>query len=463
MDMSRQQNESIKAQVLRHDTNVPRYTSYPTAPHFQDSPPNESYTEWLRAIPENGGTLSLYLHIPFCPSLCWYCGCNTKITRRYEPVMRYIDYLIAEIALTARTMHETMTVSHIHFGGGSPTILKPEDFTRIIQTIHTYYRVTDTTEIAVEVDPRAVDEHLPRVYAANGVNRISLGVQDFDEHVLAAINRHQPPELTRRAIALFRAEGISQFNFDMLYGLPKQTLDSMAQTINTVITLAPDRICLYGYAHVPWKMTHMRMIPEDALPDTQMRYDLNALGHDMLRKAGYDVIGIDHFARTDDSLALAQRNNRIYRNFQGYTDDDAAHLIGVGLTAISGLAHGYSQNAKDMGHYMRCLDAGELPVVSHHALSAADRLRGDVIEKIMCNLEADIGAICQNHGYDKDCLDADFAKLKPLYADGLLEFAGKRHICIPDISRPITRVVAAAFDAYLNSGAETRPQHARAV
>lgn len=440
---------ALKTILLDVDRAIPRYTSYPTAPHFKtvdlcDSP--------YAIIPANTA-VSLYIHIPFCPKLCWYCGCHTKITHRYDPVATYIDLLIREIALVEKTATDKISASHVHFGGGSPGILTGKDFTRVMDALRTAFAFTSKCEIAIEIDPREVTQSRVAAYAANGVTRISLGTQDFDQDVMRAVNREQPYELSATAMALFREHGIDNFNMDLIYGLPHQTTETMKATIDKVLTLSPNRISLFGYAHVPWMKKHMRLMDETALPDNDLRYDLFHTGAQMLEDAGYIPIGIDHFAKPDDLMALALTSGILRRNFQGYTTDQADTMIGLGLSSIGKTSHGFYQNHTDMPAYRTMIESECLPIARHCPLTEEDRIRGHIIERLMCDFAVDLAAYA-----------VDFSEsmrfLKPYQDRGLVIIDGT-HILIPTHARLAARLICSAFDSYL--APETEKRHARAV
>ena len=291
--------------VKRYSAPVPRYTSYPPAPHFSDAVGPEQYATWLEALPEHA-RLSLYLHIPFCETLCWYCGCSTRGVGRYEPVADYLKSLITEIKRVSTRVPRTHEATHIHWGGGSPNVLSPDDIATLSKATREHFHVTDNAEFAVEIDPRGLDRDRIAAFAQAGVTRVSIGVQDFDAKVQAAINRRQSFETTKEVIAAFRRHGIDAINIDLVYGLPHQTRDSVEETITKVLTLSPNRIAAFGYAHLPSRLKRQRLIDEAALPGIVERFaQANRLAH-ILSAAGYKRIGLDHFARADDPLALDQ-------------------------------------------------------------------------------------------------------------------------------------------------------------
>lgn len=448
--------------LLKYDKLVPRYTSYPTAPHFQPGFGGADYARWLADLPESA-KLSLYLHVPFCPKLCWFCGCHTKITRRYAPVEEYAGLLKREIEMTAAAIGPgKRIVSHVHFGGGSPSMLAPADFGALCDALRACFDIAPHAEIAVEIDPRQSGEAKIATYAKHGVNRASFGVQDFDAEVLAAVNRQQPFHCTYEAVKTCRDYGIDGINMDFMYGLPHQTVDTMRRAMDYAAGMAPDRIALFGYAHVPWMKKHMRLIPEQALPDAPARLDLFAAAAETLEAAGYVRVGIDHFARPEDSLARALREGSLRRNFQGYTDDGADALLGFGSSAIGRLPQGYVQNTIHNPQYKDRIAADDFAVEKCRPLTAEDRLRAAIIERLMCLMEADIPALLEETGFPPDFLDRELDSLAPMTQDGLVRIDGEKRISVLDAHA--ARPACAAFDSYLGAAAEAAPRrHARAM
>lgn len=453
--------KSLKENILKYDRLVPRYTSYPTAPHFKAMNDEALYQNLLMALPDNS-SLSLYLHVPFCTKMCWYCGCHTKITQRYNPVEEYSQLMMREIELIADAIPKQHHIMNIHFGGGSPGILRPNDFENMMEQIHQHFHVHQNAEIAIEIDPRGLSEANVIAYAKAGVNRISLGVQDFDDKVLESVNRQQPFELSETAVNLCRKHGINQFNFDLLYGLPHQTPQIMKETIEKALSLDPDRISLFGYAHVPWMKKHMRLIDETSLPDKNMRYDLFETGSDLLEKAGYLSIGIDHFAKIGDSMSIAAQNETLHRNFQGYTTDRTDALIGIGASSIGKMPLGYVQNAVDMPHYREAILAGKLAVQKFCPISLQDKLHGSVIERLMCDFKVDLGSECIQAGFPENYLDKYLSDLEDFKNDELIEITNNRHISIKPSAKHIVRIVCSVFDEYMAKISDT-PRHAKAI
>lgn len=450
--------------IDRYSRPVPRYTSYPTAPHFREGFPAETYSAWLAGL-EGHEPVSLYVHIPYCDTLCWFCGCHTKITMRYSPVATFVDALVKEIALVARHIGKRLPVGHIHWGGGSPTMLEEADMKRISDTIRANFDVTEETDFAVEIDPRGMTQERIDALAECGLTRASIGIQDANSEVQLAINRYQPMDETAHVADMLRRAGIGSLNLDLVYGLPYQTKERVIRTVDLALEFDPDRIALFGYAHVPWMKRHQRMINEDALPGVTERFDQAEAAAARLVTAGMERIGLDHFAKAEDGLALAQKAGTLHRNFQGYTTDTCDTLIGFGASSIGSLPGGYIQNLPDIGGYQRAVFEGRLPVGKGFTLSRDDIVRREMISRIMCNLSLDIEATAVEHGFAPEAFSDALERLQPLAKDGLVEIDGWK-IVIPDEMRPLMRNVAAAFDSYLNAPARktsTAGRHSLAV
>lgn len=431
---------------------VPRYTSYPTAPHFSATVGAPTVRHWLSQIPE-GEALSLYFHVPFCDTLCWFCGCHTRVVNHYGPIKAYVDLLLKEIGLVADALGSKRPVSHIHFGGGSPTILSVEDIDRVSAAIRDRFEVRADAEFAVEIDPRGLRPETIAAFARAGVNRASIGVQDVNPEVQRAVNRWQPIEVTREAIRSLRAAGITAINIDLMYGLPHQTVANVRATVDRAVELEPQRLAVFGYAHVPQMKKHQELIDTKALPDSEERLRQYDAVHARLVAHDYQPIGLDHFALPSDPLAVAQRVGKLSRNFQGYTTDGASTLIGFGASAISSYHQGYAQNATAVPDYRQALMREDLPVARGRALTSEDRFRGDIIERLMCDLFVDLEDVAQRHGRAVSLRD-EMATLRDLERQGLVLIDGA-HILVPDEMRAGVRLVCAVFDAYL------QPEHGR--
>jgi oxygen-independent coproporphyrinogen-3 oxidase len=427
---------------------LPRYTSYPTAPHFSNAVGCEIYVEWLRSI-EPSSSASLYLHVPFCRSMCWYCGCHTSITRRDEPIAAYVAALCREIDLVSEQVDRPIRIDHIHFGGGTPTIMMPELFAGLVDAIRHSFFVPSEAGVAVEIDPRTLTGEMIGALACGGINRASLGVQSFDPIVQRAINRVQSFEETAVAMEGLRRAGVMGINFDLIYGLPHQTVASCLDTVRKSVELRPNRFSVFGYAHVPTFKKHQRKIDDSVLPDSSERHHQSVAIASVLKKAGYVQIGLDHFALPDDPIEVAMRNGSLRRNFQGYTTDAGKVLLGFGASAIGHLEHGYVQNEVGIRTYLERISAGKLATARGFALSDDDRLRAEIIERIMCDFGADLGQVCGRHGVSPDTVLKTAHRLDDLISDGVVDLEGTS-LTVPEGSRFLIRSVVAAFDAYLD-------------
>lgn len=437
---------------------VPRYTSYPTAAQFHDGIDAWDYAGGLGRLPADM-PVSLYAHVPFCDTMCWFCGCHTKLTRRYAPVAEYLQRLKREVDMQAELAGER-PAAHLHWGGGSPTILSPGDILDLAAHIFRRFPRQADSEFAVEIDPRGLARETIEAMAEAGVNRVSIGVQDIDTRVQKSVNRLQSLDETAQVIAWLREAGIAAVNIDLIYGLPHQTAEGVAATARAIAALQPSRLAVFGYAHVPWMKKHMRLIDEASLPDGPARWaQAEAIARSLL-EAGYEAVGLDHFARPEDSLVQAMRAGRLRRNFQGYTVDSAEALIGLGASSIGALPDLYVQNAVPLDRYAAAIDAGRLPIAKGVRLSALDRLRRAVIERLMCDLRVDVAAVAKRFDMAPQVLLSAQATLQGLAEDGLVQMDGWR-LSVPEDYRPLVRLAAAAFDAHAIPAAT--PRHARAV
>ena len=434
------------------ERNVPRYTSYPTAPHFSKAVGPELYGEWLSKLLRDA-SLSIYIHVPFCTELCFYCGCHTKAVRKREPVDAYAQQLLDEIALLDRVGGRKLT--HLHWGGGTPSILGPAWLEVIAAKLASRFDLSALKEHAIELDPRRIDRALVRSLAAIGVNRASLGVQDVSPEVQRVIGRVQPFELVERAAEWLREANIANLNIDLMYGLPQQSVRDVARSAELAASLGPQRLALFGYAHVPWFKSHQKLIDQASLPGLAERLEQAQVAGETLIGLGYESVGLDHFALPADELCMAARERRLRRNFQGYTTDNADALIGLGASAIGRMPQGFVQNAPDLAGYSRAVAAGHFPIVKGLTLSDDDRLRSDIIERLMCDLELDL----DRFGGGAVGFAGELAALAPLAEQGLLRIDASR-ITVTTAGRPYVRIAAAAFDTYL---AASQKRHSVAV
>lgn len=447
----------LTSSLIRYAQPVPRYTSYPTAPHFHDGIDGACYARWL-AETDPHKPVSLYLHVPFCDQLCWFCGCHTKQVRRYDPVADYLDALGAEIALTATALSGRRRVSVIHFGGGSPTVVEADDIDCLRAKLDAVFDLRTDCEISVEIDPRNADHDKLDAWHRFGMTRASLGVQDFDPDVQSAINRLQSFEQTQAVVEALRGMGVGSINLDILYGLPLQTTETLRRTIDLAVSMGPNRIALFGYAHVPWMKKHQSLIDQSALPGPTERFDLASYGAALLAKAGYIPLGIDHFADENDNLSAAAADGTMRRNFQGYTTDEAEMLIGLGASSIGKLPQGYVQNTVSAADYIRKVRAGELATIRGFVLSPTDRIVGRLIESLMCNFSFSVTDLRRTFGSQVDLVLAD-AKRIAAEEKELVRFDGDLFQVMRE-GRPFVRTIASHFDRYL---ANSSARHSVAV
>jgi oxygen-independent coproporphyrinogen-3 oxidase len=427
--------------VTRYDVAGPRYTSYPSVVHWQSPLDGEGYRRVLRSAGGEDDPIALYVHLPFCASRCAYCGCNATVTHHTEVVNGYLDRLEHELAVVGGELGEGRRVRQLHWGGGTPNFLSEPQLVRAFAMLATRFAFDEGAELSIEADPRLVSRGQLRWLRALGFTRLSYGVQDLDPDVQDAIGRVQSEALVRDACELAREEGFTELNVDLIYGLPRQSATSFRRTLESVVALAPDRLACFGYAHVPWQRPHQKRIDVGTLPGTHARLDLLQLAVERLTDAGYEWIGLDHFARPDDPLAVAARERRLHRNFMGYTLMPAQHLVGVGVSAIGDVGGWYVQNTPKLGEWQRTLDAGALPVARAHRLTDDDRARREAIHHLMCNLELPY-ALLPEGGIE---IAARFAAFE---ADGLVEPRENRWVVTP-LGRLFLRNLAMPLDAYL--------------
>ncbi|WP_299620735.1 oxygen-independent coproporphyrinogen III oxidase [uncultured Tateyamaria sp.] len=423
------------------DAKVPRYTSYPTAPHFSDRVGSDQMQAWIKAVPA-GGQISLYIHIPFCRRLCWFCACRTQGTATAAPVAAYLETLFAEIDMLARTLPPGVRLNRMHWGGGTPTLLTPDMIAGLAGKIAGVLPFTPGAEFSVEIDPNEIDG--PRVDAlvAAGMTRASIGVQDFDPDIQAVIGRDQSFEITAQAVERLRDAGVHSLNADILFGLPHQTPERITDSVSKLLSLGPDRVALYGYAHVPWMARRQSLIPSDALPTPAERLNLFEIARKLFTWDGYEEVGIDHFAVPSDSLAKAQAAGQLKRNFQGYTDDQNDTLIGLGASSISRFPQGYAQNNPATSRYATAVRDGVFATAKGHAFQGDDLLRAAIIERIMCDFEVS----AQDFGAQADQARALMRTAAQAFDETLI--LQNDTLIIPPASRALTRLVARHFDDY---------------
>lgn len=437
---------SLAQLVARYDGRAPRYTSYPTAVQFTPAVDEATYRGWLRELPADD-PVSLYLHIPFCSRLCWYCGCNTRAVNRHEPVGEYVELLLAELALLEQALPGRMKASAVHLGGGTPNMLTPQELGAIFGALKAAFRFTPGYEVAAELDPAVLTREWVDAAAFHGLSRASLGVQNLDPVVQQAVNRRESFEDIARCVGWLRDVQIASINLDLMYGLPHQTTAATLATVDAVASLRPERIALFGYAHVPWMKAHQQLIDEAALPGPAERLEQSEAAAERLASLGYVRIGLDHFAAPHDPIAQALAKGHLRRNFQGYTTDTADTLLGLGASAIGSLPQGFAQNITQELGWRTAVKAGGLPVARGVALTAEDRFRGEIIERLMCDLAVDLDEVCARHRREAAELDQALTRLQPFVADGLVRIAGG-HVSAVGAGRLVIRSIAACFDAY---------------
>jgi len=454
------------ALLQQYDRPGPRYTSYPTAVEFSERFDERAYRERLRgAAADTGEPLSLYVHLPFCEARCTYCGCMTIITRKREVASRYLEYLEREIAMQAEALNGRKRVVQYHWGGGTPTYLSPAQIERLHGCVTRHFDVDPTGETAIEVDPRVTTPEQLRVLHGLGFNRLSMGVQDLTPEVQEAIGRRQSAALTRDLYDAARTIGFRSINLDLIYGLPRQTTETFNHTLSTVIAMRPDRVAVYSYAHVPWLRPHQKGIDSADLPDRGTKFELIGSAVDAFGEAGYEAIGMDHFALPHDDLAAAARARRLHRNFMGYTTRRAGDMVGVGVSAIGDLQGAFAQNVKKLTTYYGALDAGRFPIERGYALSADDLVRRHVITELMCNFYVDRGETSRRFGvvfdtyFDRE-LSALAAPGGPVDHGFLRMPAGSLEVT--DRGRLFVRNICMEFDAYLHAH-DGRPVFSRTI
>ena len=442
--------------IRRFDVNGPRYTSYPTADRFVEAFDAEAYRMWLgrRTIGGISRPLSLYVHIPFCNTICYYCACNKIITKDHGRSAKYLKYLGKELAMQSGALEGSHDVVQLHWGGGTPTFLSNDEMRVLMDMTREYFNLMPNGEYSIEVDPRKVDEATVALLGELGFNRMSVGVQDFDPAVQQAVNRIQSLEETQLVIEAARAGGFKSVSVDLIYGLPKQNVISFNRTLEEVIRLSPDRLSIYNYAHLPGLAKPQRRISEADLPSPDAKLQILQLAIRRLTEAGYVFIGMDHFAKPDDELAVAQRQGRLHRNFQGYSTHAEADLMAFGVSSISKVGPSYCQNVKTLDEYYDALDRGVLPVMRGIELNADDLLRRSIIQALMCHFTLSIESIEIAHLIDfKSYFSAELAALREMEQAGLLRI-DNQWLSVEPRGRMLVRVIAMVFDRYLRSDRE---------
>ncbi|MEE2944477.1 MAG: oxygen-independent coproporphyrinogen III oxidase [Pseudomonadota bacterium] len=438
------------------DAKVPRYTSYPTAPHFNTGIGAPFFEDCLSKIPE-GTEISLYVHVPFCRRLCWFCACRTQGTQSASPVAAYVDVLRTELRMLTDRLPEGVTLSRLHWGGGTPTLLTPEMIDQLTDAIFETAPMAAGGEFSVEIDPNELDEARLDALARAGMTRASIGVQDFDPDIQDIIGRQQSYALTKDVSEMIRARGIDSLNADILFGLPDQNLEKITESVQKLLSLSPDRVALYGYAHVPWMAKRQQLIPSDKLPTPEERLALFEAASKLFEWDGYDAIGIDHFALPSDGLAKAAKAGTLRRNFQGYTDDQADVLIGIGASSISRFPQGFAQNAPATAAYIKAIESERFSVSRGHRFSGEDTLNSRLIEAVMCDFAVDTAEIVDLFDITPTQLRQRFEAVNTEF-DGLLSVTHDG-LYIPPEVRPLTRLIARSFDAY----DQTKARHSAAI
>lgn len=450
-------------QIKKYNVPGPRYTSYPPAVHFKPELGTEFVIDRIRANNRTTRDISLYFHLPFCRSLCWYCGCNTVITRNQNQSANYLQYIRKEMDLVSRLTNPRRKVTQIHLGGGTPTFLQPNELRRLGDMVREHFQVAPDVESGVEIDPRRLTRDHMEALRDAGHNRVSIGVQDIDPEVQEAINRIQPFEQTLQSVEWARECGFASISIDLIYGLPHQTVTSFAHTLGRILTLQPDRLALFSYAHVPWIKPAQKLLKAEAMPTPETKFAIFKLAVETLTENGYAYIGMDHFARRGDELEVAQREGKLQRNFQGYSTRAGADIYAFGMTSISQTPDIYWQNEKDLRRYCARLDAGELPVANGYELTPDDRVRRETIMRLMCDMKLDYPAMSSNLGIDfPSYFRREISALSELEHDGLIRWSGHGMDVTPS-GRLLIRNIAMCFDPHVTSNAPREGVYSRTI
>jgi len=451
--------------IRKYDQAGPRYTSYPTAPMFHEGIDGEVYAETLKKAGKESAPLSIYIHIPFCNTVCYYCGCNKIATKQYERAEPYLQLLLKEIDMVAEHIGNARPVTQLHLGGGTPTFLNDDQLRRLMDHLHQRFSFVpdEEGEYGIEMDPRECTENTVRVLREIGFNRMSMGVQDFDADVQKAVNRIQSKEETLRVLNEARAQGFKSMNIDLMYGLPLQSVETFDRTLSTIIDFSPDRIALFNYAHLPHMFMPQRRINVEQLPSPQQKLDILEHSIDRLLDAGYEFIGMDHFGKPDDELTIAQREGKLYRNFQGYSTHSDCDLIGIGLTSIGYVGGSFFQNAKEMEEYSKAIEAGEFSVFRGYTLTEEDHLRRHVIMRLMCDFALDFRAVEEQFDIDFRSHFSDaISDLEPMQQDGLVELQQHGLTVLP-AGRMLIRNIAMLFDEHLRKKQQQEVRYSKVI
>jgi oxygen-independent coproporphyrinogen-3 oxidase len=458
--------ENVDIELLKkYDRPGPRYTSYPPAPAFSKDFGPDDYKD---AIIENNrenptNVLSLYFHIPFCDTLCYFCGCNMLVTHNRATIRKYLDYLKREVEMVCEFLSSGRKVTQLHWGGGTPSYLNPDEIKELGDFINERFEFVDDPEVGVEIDPRGLTYEHMKAFREVGFNRISMGVQDFDPRVQKAVNRIQPEEITRQAIDWARELGFKSINLDLIYGLPFQTVESFEKTLDKVIELSPERLAVFNFAYVPWLKPHQRVIKKEDLPTPDVKLKILKMTIEKLTEAGYVYIGMDHFAKPDDELAIAQREKTLYRNFQGYSTRAGADLYAFGMSAISQFQNIYAQNYKELKDYYSRIDEGKFPTAVGYRMNQDDIIRKHVIMRLMCDMELTKSEVEEKFNIKFDDYFSDsIQKLSEFVEDGLVELSGDK-IKVSLMGRLVIRNIAMCFDAYIDKMMKEKPIFSRTV
>ncbi|HUI30198.1 MAG TPA: oxygen-independent coproporphyrinogen III oxidase [Candidatus Acidoferrales bacterium] len=451
--------------IKKYDRPGPRYTSYPPAPAFSSSFTADDFLHFLKGNNSAGSNaeMSLYYHIPFCDTLCYFCGCNMLITHSRERIAEYLKYLKMEMELSAPYFNKNRRVGQLAWGGGTPSYLDPDEIVSLANSIKEHFTFSDDIEASVEIDPRGLTFEHMQALRESGFNRTSMGVQDFEIKVQEAVNRIQPEEITRDAVDWSRKLGFKSINLDMIYGLPYQTLESFERSLRKIIEISPERIAVFNFAHVPWLKPHQKLIDKNTLPLPEVKLEILKMTIELLTNSGYVYIGMDHFAKPDDELAIAQQKKTLYRNFQGYSTHAGADLYAFGNSAISQFNHVYAQNYKSLNDYYKAIDGNRFPTVLGYEMTDDDVIRQHVITRLMCDMELHKREVEEKFEINFDrYFSGTFPKLEEFLRDGLLELTGDR-IIVKGMGRLVIRNIAMAFDSYLAKMIKEKPIFSRTV